>query len=124
VDLAAPGALGDLRALVLGDHPLELAQELVLGRARALSLLGEADLDTGAPELLEQQHLVGIAAREAVVGVAEQQLEGALGGAIAQALERRALKRGARETLVLEDQIVCEQQAALSASSRSPVVWL
>lgn len=123
MDLAAPGALGDLRALVLGDHPLELAQELVLGRALALSLLGEADLDTGAPELLEQQHLVGIAAREAVGGVAEQQLEGALGGAIAQALERRALKRGARETLVLTSSSASSRPRS-AASSRSPVVWL
>jgi hypothetical protein len=59
VRLPAPGALGDLRALVLGDHPLELAQQLVLGRAAALRLLRETHLNADARKLFEQQHLVG-----------------------------------------------------------------
>jgi hypothetical protein len=33
MQLPAAAALGDLRPLVLGDHPLELAQQLILGRA-------------------------------------------------------------------------------------------
>jgi hypothetical protein len=72
VQLPASGALGDLRALVLGDHALELAQELVPGRAAALGLLREAHVHTDAREFLEQQHLVGIATREPVRGVTEQ----------------------------------------------------
>jgi hypothetical protein len=34
VQLASPGALGDLGLLVLGDHPLHLDEQLVFGRLR------------------------------------------------------------------------------------------
>ena len=53
VKLAAAAALSDLRALVLGDHPLELAEQLILRGAGPLGLLGEDHLDPGALELLE-----------------------------------------------------------------------
>src|SRR5215208_504798 len=120
VQLPAAGALADLRALVLGDHPLELAQQLVLGRAAALGLLGEADLDAGALELFEQQHLVGVAAREAVGRVTEQHLEAALGGAVAQTLERRPGQRRTGEPFVLEHQVLRDQQPALGGKLTQP----
>ena len=44
MQLPAAGALGDLRTLVLGDHPLELTQQLILRGATPLGLLGEHDL--------------------------------------------------------------------------------
>ena len=52
VQLPAAGALPDLRPLVLGDHPLELAQQLVLGRRAPLGLLREAHLHAGAQRAL------------------------------------------------------------------------
>src|SRR5712691_779273 len=113
VQLAAAGALGDLRALVLGNHPLELAQKLILGRAGALRLLREADADTGAVELLEQQHLVGVAAREPVGRVAEHELEAALRGAVAQPLQRRPRQRRSGDAVVAEDELLRDEQAAL-----------
>ena len=112
VELPAPGALPDLRPLVFSDHPLELAQQLVLGRAGALAFAEKDDLDAGAVELLQEQHLVGVAAREAVGAVAEQDLKAALGGAVAQALERRPQQHRAGEALVQEHQLLGNDQAA------------
>jgi hypothetical protein len=120
VQLAAPGSLADLGALVLGDHPLELAQQLVLGRRAALGLLGEDDLDAGAGELLEQQHLVGVAAREPIGRVAQQHLEAALGDTVAQPLERRPGERRAGEAVLEEHQLVGDDQAALGGQLTQP----
>jgi hypothetical protein len=112
--------LGDLGALVLGDHPLELAQKLVLGRAGALGLAGEDDLHPHTLKLLEQQHLIGIAAGEPVGRVAQQYLEGALRRAVAQPLERRAGEHGAREALVAEHELLGDEQAATRRQLTQP----
>ena len=120
VQLPASGSLADLRALVLGDHPLELAQQLILGTRAPLGLLREAHLHTDASELFEQQHLVGVAAREPVRRVAQQHLERALRRAVAQPLKRRPLKRRAGEPLVLEDKILRQQQPALGRELTQP----
>ena len=112
VQLAAARTLGDQPALVLAD-PLKLAQRLVFGRAGALRLLREADRDTDPIELLEQHHLVGVAAREPVGRVAEHNLEHALGGAVAQPLERRPRQRRAGDAVVAEDELLRDEQAAL-----------
>ena len=87
MQLPAAAALGDLRALVLGDHPLELAQQLVLRRTRALGLFGEHDLEPAARELLEQQHLVGVSAREPVRRMTQHHLEAPLECAVAKPLQ-------------------------------------
>ncbi len=78
MQLPAATALSDLRPLVLGDHPLELAQQLILRRAGPLGLLREDDLDPRPLELLEQQHLVCVPAREPIRRVTQQHLEPAL----------------------------------------------
>src|SRR5450755_4329799 len=106
----APGALGDLRALVLADHPLKLAQQLVLRRAGALRLLRKDHLHTRARELLQQQHLVGVATREAIGRMAQQHLERSLRRTIAQPLKRRADQRRAREPVILKNEVVAHQQ--------------
>ena len=98
MQLPATAPLGDLRALVLGDHPLELAQQLVLRRARPLGLLGEHDLDPAARELLEQQHLVGVAAREPVRRMTQHHLEAPLERPVAKPLERRAAASSRQRT--------------------------
>ena len=120
VRLPAAGALTDLRALVLGDHPLELAQQLVLGRAAPLGLLREAHRHAHARELLQQQHLVGVAAREPIGRVAEQHLERSLRRAVAQPLQRWALQARPREPLVLEHEILADEQSALSGELTQP----
>ena len=125
VQLPAPGALPDLRALVLGDHPSELAQQLILRRAAPLGLLREADLHAGAGELFEQQHLVGVAAREPVGRVAQQHLERTLRGTVAQPLQRRDAEASRRRTprpRTPDPRAASRPRSA--ASSRSPTVWL
>jgi hypothetical protein len=120
VQLPAPGALPDLRPFVLRDHPLKLAQQLVLGRAGALALAGENDLDAGALELLQQQHLIGVAAREPVRAMAEHDLKATLGGTVAQALERRPQQRRAGEAFVQELELDRDDQAAILRELTQP----
>src|SRR6516165_4063678 len=58
--LLAPAApLQDLGALVLGDHALDLEQQVLLGAA-ADGVAEEHDLDAAPGELFEDQNLVGI----------------------------------------------------------------
>jgi hypothetical protein len=56
---SAPAALQDLGALVLGDHALDLEQEVVLG-AGADGAVREDDLGAGLAELLDEENLIGV----------------------------------------------------------------
>jgi hypothetical protein len=58
----------DFGTLILGDHPLDLQEQIVF---RALAQRpGEEDaLDPGAPKLLHQHDLIGIFARPPIRGV-------------------------------------------------------
>ena len=102
VRLAPPGALGDLCPLVLGDHALELDHQLVLGRLGS-GALDEADLGAGTGELVDEQRLVGVTAGQAVGRIAQDHVDGDLGGEVPKALEGRADQGGAGVPLVLED---------------------
>jgi hypothetical protein len=57
--LAAPVALENLGPLILGDHPLDLAEEGVCG-ARAQGTVQEDHLHPGASAFIDQQHLIRI----------------------------------------------------------------
>ncbi len=63
--LAPTAALEDLGPLVLGDHALDLQQELLLGIVPH-GMVEEDDLDPGAAKLVDQQHLIGVLARQAI----------------------------------------------------------
>jgi hypothetical protein len=65
MQLAAPGPFEDLAPLVLGEHPLKLEQQPILWRLRA-GCLDEQNLDAGAGELLDQQHLVDVFPTQAI----------------------------------------------------------
>src|SRR6266571_3720839 len=56
---ASSVALDDLGPLILGDHPLHL-QEQVVFRTLAQGPVQEDDLHPRTPELIHQQHLIGI----------------------------------------------------------------
>jgi len=99
--LAAAGPLDDLGLLVLGDHALELHQQLILG-AVAGRPVEEADLGARPGGLLDQRRLVGVAAGQPIGRVAQHDLDGHLGDQVAQALQRRADQGRARVALVLE----------------------
>src|SRR4051794_791287 len=101
VALAAPAAFEDLGPLVLGHHALDLEQQVVL-RREADRPVEEDDLDPGAAQLVDQQDLVGVAARQPVGRVDVDTIERARGGRVAQALEGRADERGPAVALVDE----------------------
>ena len=85
--LAAPVALHQLGLLVLGEHALELDEQLVLG-AVAARPLHELHPHPAAGELLDQQRLVGELAGQPVRGVDQHDVEAALGGQVPQRLQR------------------------------------
>jgi hypothetical protein len=103
--LAAAGTLQDLRALVLGDHPLELHQELVL-RCGRLRRLDEHRLDAVAGELLGQQHLIGILAAQTIRCVDQHRLDVPLGRKVADPFQAGPYQVGAAVARVLEDPIL------------------
>src|SRR5262249_9382021 len=104
VQLAAAAALPDLCALVLGDHSLDLRQQVFLGRVsdRAVE---EDDLNATALQLVEQQDLVGVFPCQAVRGVDVEAVDGPGGGLVAQALQRRAEEGAAAGRLIEEAQL-------------------
>lgn len=99
--LAAATALQDLRALVFRHHALHLEQQVVLGRRADLAVEEDA-LDAGAAQLVDEQHLVGVTARQAVGRMDVDAVEGAGSREVAQPFQRRADKSGAAVAVVGE----------------------
>ena len=102
VQLAAAVALGDLRALVFGDHALDLDQQLGLRVIAGRRTVEEADRHAEALELFEDQHLVGVGAREAIRAQAQDGVQRAGLGRVAQAVQRGAVQPRARVAVVDE----------------------
>jgi len=96
---SSAGALQDLGAPILSNDTLDLKQEIVLGGA-ANWAIEEDDLHAGPAQLLTQQHLMGIAAGEAVrrLHINARQLSCRSG--IPQALQSRAKQDGSALALV------------------------
>ena len=67
LELATPEALAEQRSLVLGDGALDLKQELV-ARIVGDGMVEELDRASHPAELLQQQHLIGVAPGQAVGG--------------------------------------------------------
>jgi hypothetical protein len=91
--LATPMTLDDLGTLVLSDHPLYLQQQVVFW-ALSQGPVEEPDLDASASELLDQQHLIGIFAGQAIRRVHIEPVHTARCNHIAQTLQRRAHQGG------------------------------
>jgi len=86
LQLAAAEALAEDGALVLGDGALDLQQELVVRVVRD-RMVQERHRAAGATELLEQQHLVGVAPGQAVWAQHRDELDGAVAHRVAQGVE-------------------------------------
>ncbi len=99
--LAPTAALEDLGPLVLGDHALDLQQELLLGIVPH-GMVEEDDLDPGAAKLVDQQHLIGVLARQAIGRVDIEALDRPQGNRIAQPLQRRPHQCGPTVAVVDE----------------------
>src|SRR5215207_9371187 len=102
VDLAAPVALHQLGFLILGEHALELHQQLVFGGVAARAVVDELHPHPSPGELLDQQRLVGKLAGQPVRGIDQHHVQAALGGQVPQRLQARTDQRGAGVSLVLE----------------------
>ena len=99
LELAAAESLAEHGPLVLGDGPLDLEQELVVGVVGDRPV-DELDLAAGPAEFLQQEDLVGIAAGQPVGAVDRDDVELALAGGVAEAVEGRAIEPRAGVALV------------------------
>ena len=88
VQLAAPVALGDLRALVFGDHALDLDEQPGLRIVAGRGAVEEAHVDAEALEFFKDQHLVGVDAREAIRAQARDRVQRTRFGRVAQPVKR------------------------------------
>src|SRR3954470_4237341 len=97
--LAPAASLHDLGALVLGDHALDLQQQVLL-RPAAGGVAQEDDLDAATVELFEEQHLISILARKPIRIEDVEAIDGPGGGLISQTFEARADEDAAADTVV------------------------
>jgi len=97
----AAGPLRDQRPLVLSEDALDLQQQLLL-RTRRDDLLEELDDAAGPLQLLQDDHLVGVGARQAVRRRCQQDRDPALGRQVAQPIQRRPVQVGAAAAVVHE----------------------
>ena len=119
VPLAPARPLQERGPLVLRHDPLHLQQQRVLG-GRAQRPVQEHDLHARARELLDEQHLVGVPAREAVGGVHVEPVEAADGREVAQPLQRRPHERRAADTVVDELALLGRLRAAARRGRAGP----
>ena len=105
MELAAPGSLEDLGALVLGEHTLELEQQPVF-RGLGAGRLDEQNLDAGAAELLDQQHLMDVLPAQPVRRINQDGLDRSFGRQIADPLQPGADQLRAAEAVILDDPLV------------------
>jgi len=88
VELAATVALGDLRALVFGDHALHPDQQRGLWVGSRSGALEEHDGHIESREFFKDEDLVGVGAREPVGAEAKHAVQNAGLASVAQTVER------------------------------------
>ena len=115
MNLAAPAALQNLRALVLRDHALNLHQQFVFGGLTCRPV--KKDSRHAVPsELVEQQHLIGILASKSIGAVHIEDLDGPFRCAITKALKRGAHECRTTEAVIHVD-IVRQHDVAIGLRS-------
>ena len=112
MDLAAARPFHDLCALVLGDHSLDLHEELVLG-GLARRAFEEDRRDPLLAQLVQQQHLVGVLAGEPIGAVNVQHVDPSLRDSIAQPLERGPHQHVEPLEAVVEVNVLGQQHVAV-----------
>src|SRR5689334_2200966 len=117
---ATSGPVLDQGALVLGEHALHLQQHLLL-RAAAEGVVEERDLAAGPRELVDHQHLTGVAARQAIRRADQHGRARPLGDQIAQPVEPRPGQRGAATALIEADQVGSQMPAARFGGSAQSI---
>jgi len=99
VAATATTALQNLSAFIFGNHALNLEQEIILRRIPDRPVQ-KHDVHAGAPKLVDEQRLMGVAPSQAIRGMDIQALDLAASGRITKSLERRAYKDRAAEAFV------------------------
>jgi hypothetical protein len=107
LDFAATESLAEDGALVFGDGPLDLEQELVVW-VGGDGPLDELDGTAVLAELLQQERLMDIAAGQAVGAVDGDDIELARGRGVPQAIQAGAVQPRARVARVGEDVLGAE----------------
>ena len=102
LELAAAEALAQERALVFGDGALDLKQELVTGIVGD-AVVEEGHLAAGATELLQDQSLIGVLARQPVGCQHGDDVDLGIADGVAQGVEPRTIEPRAAIALVAED---------------------
>src|ERR1700756_3185065 len=102
VSLSPPRALGNLRPLVLCDHPLKLHQKLFFWRGD-LRRLNKDALDSLPGKFLHQQDLVGILAAQSIGRIDQYGLDRSLTSQIPQPLQKRPHQNRSAVAFVLKD---------------------
>jgi len=100
--LPAPVPLGDLRPLVLGDHPLDLGEQLGLWVVVERWGVGEPDADPVAGQFVEHDDLVGVDAGESIRGQAPHPLDQPGLGGVAQRVQPGPVQPGPGVAVVAE----------------------
>jgi len=88
MELAAAVAFDNLGPLVLGHHALDLEQQIVFGTAPEFPIQ-EDHLHTEAGQFIDEQHLIGVFARQAVRGMHIEPVHRTGGRQITEALQGR-----------------------------------
>ena len=110
--LAAPTALKQPRPLVLGKHSLQLQKQGVLGRVTDRPIMKD-HLHPSLGEFPDQNHLVSVAAGEAVGGMNIDNVDRRQGDQIAQALQGGTNQAGPTDAIVDEQVLVRNGMAVL-----------
>jgi len=122
VALAATTAFQHSRPLVLGEHALELQQQVVLWRS-ADRPVEKHDLRAGAREFLDQNGLVRVGAGETVGGMHVDEVDGGQGDQVAQALQGGPDQAGPAVAVVEEAERLADL-AAIGGRSCQQVLHL
>jgi hypothetical protein len=112
VAFAAPTAFQDLGTLVFGYHALHLKQQIVL-RRQADRPVEKHDLDPEAPEFVDQQDLIGIAAGQPIRRMDVDPIDGSGRHRISQMLKSRTDERRTAVPLINKTVVRFEMQPVL-----------
>ncbi len=120
---AAAHALGDQGALVLGHGAADLQQQLVV-RVAAHRPVEEHHLRPVLLQLLDQERLVHVVARQPVRLGDQDAVEPGARGGVAQAVQARAPQAGAAVAVVAEDTVRRQVPALRSGVGAQPIELL
>ena len=120
---AAPHPLGDQRALVLGDRPADLQQQLVV-RVLAHRPVQELHPAAVAGQLLDQQHLMNVVAGQPVRRGHQNNVKIGQRRMIPQPVQPRPAQAGAAIAVIAVDVLVLQLPAAPGYRRAQPVKLL